>query len=120
MAEIRIFNPDGSLQRLIVDNRDKELSLHLEGLSRQIPVEAASINYKEFDDLAVETFSISKTREQLLNLIDTYSFLYDYIYYVTGEIDTIRTRIFDASEPPVKLDDKTLKHYLDGTQPEFI
>lgn len=120
MAEIRIFNPDGSLQRLITDNRDKELTLQLEDLSRQIPVEAASIAYQEFDNLAVETFSISKTREQLLNLIDTFSFVYDYTYYVTSEIDTIRTRVFDAADPPIKLDDTTLKHYLDGRQPEFI
>lgn len=120
MSEIRTYYPDGSLERLITDNRDKELTLCIEDLSRQIPLDAASVAYQEFDDTVTETFSISKTREQLLNLIDTFSYVYDYVYYPGGEIDTIRTRIFDASEPPIKLDDKTLKHYLDGTQPEYI
>ena len=120
MAEVREFDPDGSLSRLIIDNRGRELNLQLENLSRSIPVDVAEIIYQELDAVGVVTKTINKTREQLLNAIDTYSFVFDFIYYITGEIDTIRMRIFDASEPPVKLDDKTLKHYLDGRRPEFI
>ena len=94
--------------------------MQLETLSRSIPVDVAEIIYQELDSIGVVTKTINKTREQLLNAVDTYSFVFDFIYYIAGEIDTIRLRTFDASEPPVKLDDKTLKHYLDGTQPEFI
>jgi len=118
MSEIREFNPDGSLKRLTVDNTDRELTLHLENLSRQIPVDVTNIIYQELDSFGTVTRTINKTREQLLNAIDTYSFVFDFTYYRTGEIDTIRIRIFDASA--VKLDDKILKHYLNGRQPEFI
>ena len=120
MAETRTFNPDGSLKQLVVDNRDKELNLQLEDLSRQIPNDVASIEYKELDSEGVVVKTIARTREQLLNAVDTYSFVYDYAYYGTGEIDTIRTSVFDASEPPVKLQDRILKHYTDGKQPEFL
>lgn len=119
MSEIREFNPDGSLQRLTINNSDRELTLQLENLSRQIPINVASIIYQELNDIGTVTKTINKTREQLLNIIDTYSFVFDFTYYTTGEIDTIRKRTFDTSEPPIKLDDKTLKHYLDAKQPEF-
>ncbi len=108
------------MKRLTVDNRDRELDLHLENLSRQIPVNVASIIYQELDKAGAITKTINKTRKQLLNAIDTYSFIFDFKYYGTGEINTIQIRTFDASEPPVKLNDKTLKHYLDGTRPEYV
>lgn len=120
MAETREYNPDGSLSRLIVDNRDKELILQLENLQRNIPNDVARMVLQEFDATDTLVNQISRSREQLLNMVDTYSFVFDFVYYPGGEIDTIRIRTFDASEPPVKLDDKTVKHYLDGTQPELI
>lgn len=119
MAEIRTYYPDGSLERLIVDNRDRNLSLILESESRDIANTVENITYQEFEG-GIVTFSIAKTREQLLNITDTFSYVYDYTYYSTGELDTLRTRIFDSSEPPVKLSDVTLKHYTDGRQPEYI
>ena len=113
------YNPDGSIQRIIFDNTDKILTLELNGnITRDIPLSVNNIDYREFDALNVLTFSVSKTREQLLNLTDTYSFVYDFEYYSTGEIDTIRIRTFDASA--VKIEDITIKHYLDGRQPEII
>lgn len=118
MAETRTFNPDGSLKQLIIDNSDRELTLQLENLSRSIPASVASIIYQELDDIGTVTRTINRTREQLLNAIDTYSFIFNFTYYVTGEIDTIRIRTFDAMV--VKLNDVTLKHYLDGRNPEFI
>jgi hypothetical protein len=118
MSETRTYYPDESLKRLIIDNSDRPLILTLESLQRPIPLAVAKIIYQEFDNLDTQTFIISKTREQLLNLIDTYSYVYDYTYYETGEIDTIRTRIYDATA--IKLSDTTLKHYLSGKQPEFI
>lgn len=120
MSETREYNPEGQLTRLIVDNRDKELSLQLDSLQRSIPNTVSRIEYKEFNNVGVEVFSISRTREQLLLATDTYSFVYDFTYYPTGEIDTIRIRVFDAAEPPNKLRDRTIKHYLDGRQPELI
>ncbi len=118
MAETRTFNPDGSLKRLIIDNSDKQLTLVLENLSRQIPNNVAKVTYQEFDDMDVQTFTVTKTREQLLRLTDTYSYVYDYTYYASGAIDTIRTRIFDALD--VLLSDQTLKHFEDGRPPEIL
>ena len=118
MAETRTFFPDGSLKRLIVDNSDKDLTLILENLNRTIPAEVARVEYKEFDNLDVETFSVNKTREQLLRLTDTYSYVYDYQYYASGAIDTIRSRVFDALA--VLLSDHTVKHYEDGRAPEIL
>ncbi len=120
MAETREFNQKGLLKRLTIDNRDRLLTLQLENLSRQIPANVASVIYQELNAAGVITKTITKTRKQLLNAADTYSFIFDFIYYPGGEINTIQIRTFDASAPPVKLDDKTLKHYLDGTQPEYL
>lgn len=118
MAETRTFFPDGTLKRLIIDNSDKLLVLELEDLQREIPLNVAKITYQEFNALDVQTFTVTKTRAQLLRLTDTYSFVHDYTYYPTGEIDTIRLRVFDAMA--VELSDVTLKHYIDGRQPEYI
>lgn len=120
MSVSREYYPDGKLKRLIQDNRDKSLNLSLESLSRQVPNDVARIEYKEFDAQDVQTFSFSRNRDQLLNMVDTYSFVYDFAYYPDGEIDTIRIRVYDASDPPNKLRDRTIKHYLDGKQPEAI
>ncbi len=120
MAETREFNQKGLLKRLTTDNRDRLLTLQLENLSRQIPVNVASVIYQELNAAGVVTNTITKTRKQLLNAADTYSFIFDFVYYPGGEISTIQIRTFDASEPPVKLDGKTLKHYLDGTQPGYL
>ena len=118
MAESRTFNPDGTLSELIVDNNDKDLVLQLESLSRTIPFAVKRIIYQELDVNNVVTRTIDKTREQLLNLIDTYSYRYNYTYYPGKEVDTIRTRVYDASN--ALLSDQTLKHYLDGRLPEYI
>lgn len=120
MAETREYNPDGLLSRLIIDNRDKELVLQLENTQRIIPNTVARVVFQEFDSVDVLVNEINRTREQLLNMVDTYSFVYDFTYYSSGEIDTIRIRVFDASEPPNKLEDVLLKHYIDGRQPEFV
>ena len=118
MAESRVFNSDGSLKQLTVDNSDRELNLQLENLSRQIPTNVASIIYQELDSAGVVTKTIKKTRKELLNAVDNYSFSYHFTYYKTGEIDTINIKTFD--ERAVKINDKILKHYLDGRNPEYL
>jgi len=120
MAETRIFYSNGLLKKLTVDNRDYKLSLTLENISREIPNNVASVIYQELNNAGIVTKTITKTRSELLNAVNTYSFVFDFVYYATGEIDTIRIRTFDASEPSNKLNDKTLKHYLDAKQPEFV
>lgn len=118
MAETRTFYPNGSLKRLIVDNSDKQLILELEDLQRTIPLAVAKITYQEFDAGDVQTFTITKTREQLLRLTDTYSYVYDYVYYASGAIDTIQSRVFNALAELIS--DYTVKHYENGRQPEII
>lgn len=118
MAETREFNADGSLKRLTIDNSDRPLNLSLEDLSRQIPNNVARLIYQELDENDNVLKTIDKTRTELLDAISTYSFVFDFIYYDTKEIDTIRIRIF--APDATKLSDKTLKHYLDGRRPEFI
>jgi len=118
MAETREFNADGALKKLTINNSDRKLSLQLENITRQIPVEVASIVYQELDNLGIVTKSITKTRAQLLNMTDNYSFVFDLTYYPTGEIDIIRIRTFNASA--TKLKDKSLKHYLDGRKPVYL
>ena len=39
-----------------------------------------------------------------------------YAYYVTGEVDTIVQSVYDGAE--VLVSRKTVKHFLDGRQPE--
>lgn len=118
MSETRTYNPDGSLARLDIDNRDHLLVLQLEELQRQIPIEAVRIIYQELDETDTLLTTIDKTREQLLNMLETYNYRIDFTYYPTGEIDTIRIRTFNAMV--TKIDDKTLKHYIDGRQPEYV
>lgn len=120
MAESRTYYPDGKLQRLVFDNRDKELRLEIEGFIRNIANTVARVEYKEFNAAGVQTFSISVTRAQLMTLLDTYSSTFDFVYYPSGEIDTIRTRVFDASPTPIKLKDYTIKHSVGGEQPKLV
>lgn len=118
MAETRTFFPGGELKRLIIDNSDKSLVLMLENLQRTIPQAVAKITYQEFDAQDIQTYTVTKTREQLLRLTDTYSYVYDYQYYPSGAINTIRIRVFDALD--VLLSDHTVKHYEDGRPPEVL
>lgn len=42
----------------------------------------------------------------------------DYTYYADGEIDTITVTITDAADNP--LSTYSIKHYLDGRQPDLL
>jgi len=70
-------------------------------------------------DVDIENFEIEENKvvyDALGNKIRSWSI--DYIYYPTGEIDLIILKKFDALD--ALIEEKKIKHYLDGKQPHFL